>query len=122
MRKVIMIVEDDEDFQMLYKDILLSELDVDMLQAFNGAEALKMIDERKPDLIILDMLMPIMNGEQFFHTLRVERRIHDIPVVIASVNDQAGESLAKLNNIRAVFKKPFPYHQFVATIKEILGL
>lgn len=122
MKKIILIVEDDEDFQALYKDILLSELDVEIIQAFNGEEGLKVVDRTKPDLIILDMLMPVMDGETFFKTLRLERKIVDIPVVIASVNDQAGKSLVKLNNIRAVFKKPFPYHQFLSTIKQILGL
>ena len=122
MKKIILVVEDDEDFQALYKDILLSELEVEIIQAFNGEEGLKVIDHTKPDLIILDMLMPVMDGETFFKTLRIERQIADIPVVIASVNDQAGKSLAKLNNIRAVFKKPFAYHQFLATVKQILGL
>jgi len=120
--KTVLIVEDDEDFQALYKDILMSELEIEILQAFNGEEGLKMVDQKKPDLIILDMLMPIMDGETFFKTLRLERQIHDIPVIIASVNDQAGRSLSKLNNIRAVFKKPFAYHQFLDTVKQTLGL
>ncbi len=122
MKKTVLIVEDDEDFQLLYKDILLSELDIDILQAFNGQEALDIIEKKKPDLIILDMLMPVMDGEKFFKILRLEKKITDIPVVIASVNDQAGESLGKLNNIRAVFKKPFAYHSFLSKVKEILGL
>lgn len=122
MKKAILIVEDDEDFHFLYKDILLSELDVEILQAFNGEEALKIIDQRKPDLIILDILMPVMDGETFFRILRTERNLRDIPVMIASVNDQAGESLAKINNIRAVFKKPFSYHLFLSKVKEALGL
>lgn len=122
MKKSLLIVEDDEDFQSLYKDILLAELDIDICQAYNGLEALKWIEKKKPDLIILDMLMPVMDGERFFKVLRQERNVHDIPVIIASVNDQAGEALAKLNNIRAIFKKPFPYHAFLAKIKEVLGL
>lgn len=122
MKKTILIVEDDDDFQSLYKDILLSKLDLDILQAFNGQEALHILEGNKPDLIILDMLMPVMDGETFFKILRIEKKL-DIPVVIASVNDRAGEALLKVpgHNIQAVFRKPFFCDLFLAKIKEILN-
>ncbi|MBI4549673.1 MAG: response regulator [Candidatus Omnitrophica bacterium] len=121
MPKAILVVEDDEDFQALYKEILLSELDVEILQAFNGEEGLKVLETRVPDLIILDILMPVMDGEEFFHILREVKKMREIPVIIASVNDRAGESLMKINHIPAVFKKPFPYHLFLQTVKKVLG-
>lgn len=122
MKKTVLIVEDDEDFQDLYEDILVPELEIDILRAFNGEEALKILEQNKPDLIILDMIMPVMDGEKFFKILRLEKNLRDIPVIIASVNDQAGMALQRLNNIRGVFKKPFAYHQFLSKVKEILAL
>ena len=85
--KKIMIVEDDEDPHTLY-GLYLQGQDYEILRAFNGAEAFKILETQRPDLIILDMIMPVMDGEEFFMKLRTEKKITDIPVIIASVNDK----------------------------------
>ncbi len=105
-QKKIMIVEDDEDLHTLY-GLYLQGQDYEILRAFNGAEAFKILETQMPDLIILDMIMPVMDGEEFFIKLRTEKNITEIPVIIASVNDKISPKLLKLGNIHKILKKPF---------------
>jgi len=64
--KTLLIVEDDSDIQEYYR-ILFAGLDVNMLQAYNGKQALDVIDSGcSVDLILLDVVLPEMSGEEFF--------------------------------------------------------
>jgi DNA-binding response OmpR family regulator len=116
----ILIVDDDEDLHTLYGLYLQGE-SFKISRAFNGKQALELIDQSRPDLIVLDMIMPIMDGEEFFITLRKERNIRDIPVIIASVNDKISPKIIELGNIHAILKKPFTIETLVSKIKEALA-
>jgi DNA-binding LytR/AlgR family response regulator len=60
-KKKILIVDDDPDFVMSVKSIL-EKADYDVDEAYNGKEGLESVESRLPDLIILDVMMPVMNG------------------------------------------------------------
>ena len=105
--KTILIIEDDEDLHVLYGLYLQGE-SYRILRAYNGQEGLECIEKERPDLIILDMIMPVMDGEEFIQKFRIERKDFNIPILIASVNDKIPPSLLEKGKIRAVLKKPFP--------------
>jgi len=119
-RNFILIVEDDEDLQTLY-GLYLQGQDFDIERAYNGREAFEKIAQRKPDLIILDMIMPVMDGEEFFIKLRKEKKIHDIPVIIASVNDKISEKLFELGNVHSTLQKPFGIEILVEKVRDALS-
>lgn len=80
----ILIVEDDIDIREAMSEILKSE-GHPTAEAFNGAEALKYLrNNPQPCLVILDMMMPIMNGRQFLDIFRLEPKNDSTPVVIIS--------------------------------------
>ena len=83
MRKKIMIVEDDQSFHDLYMD-LLEDTDYDVICTYDGDEAMEKLDEGKPDLIILDMLLDLMAGDTFFRLIRNMPEFDDIPVIVVS--------------------------------------
>ena len=116
----ILIVDDDEDLHTLYGLYLQGE-SFQILRAFNGKEALELLDKEKPDLIVLDMIMPVMDGEEFFVKLRTEKNIKDIPVIIASVNEKIPQKLFDLGNIYTTLKKPFTIETLVGKIQEALA-
>lgn len=116
----IMIVEDDEDLHILY-GLYLQGQDYDILRAFNGQQAFDLLDRERPDLIILDMIMPVMDGETFLTKLRAERKILDIPVIIASVNDKIPQKLLDLGNVHCILKKPFRIEDLLQEIREALA-
>ncbi len=83
MRKKIMIVEDDQSFHDLYMDLLI-DTGYEIICTYDGDEAMEKLDEGRPDLIILDMLLDMIAGDTFFRLIRNIPEYADIPVIVAS--------------------------------------
>jgi len=115
-KKHILIIEDDEVILSLLKELLESE-NYYISTAENGEIALELLSEKKPkpDLILLDLMMPVMNGFQFMKKQSEDPEIKNIPVVVMSADSQIKE---KLRDTTAVtfFRKPVK----IATIIEII--
>ena len=77
--KKILVVEDDESLRFLYHDEL-TETGYEVILAANGKEALKRVVEAKPDLIILDIIMPEMDGMEVLG--RIIREYRDTPIIL----------------------------------------
>src|SRR5947209_11668889 len=77
----ILVVEDDKDLNNAYKIILESE-GYTVEAAFNGQEALKKLENFEPDLILLDLLMPIMGGLEFLQHYDLVHQHQDVKVLI----------------------------------------
>jgi DNA-binding response OmpR family regulator len=82
-RKTIMIVEDDADYCSLVRMILDSR-DQETIAAEDGRAALEAIRRHPPDLVILDLILPDMNGWELFMAMRDEAASQHIPVIILS--------------------------------------
>lgn len=119
--KTLLIVEDDTDIQDYYQ-ILFGDLGVTTLQAYTGRQALAFLDAGQPvDLIILDIVLPEMGGEEFFRALRLERR-STIPVIVCSVDEKLVEPLHRIGTVQATFLKGDPGSVLVRMIRGLLGL
>ena len=77
--KKILVVEDDENQRLLYHDEF-SEAGYEVVMAANGREALEQLDMAKPDLIILDIVMPVMDGMETLGMIIREHR--DVPIIL----------------------------------------
>ena len=77
--KKILVVEDDESQRLLYLDEK-EEAGYEVMLATNGREALKQLDRGKPDLIILDIVMPVMDGMETLG--RIIREHRDVPIIL----------------------------------------
>ena len=82
-RPLILIV-DDEPFNVDYLEQELEDLGYDTTSAMNGLEALEQIADSKPDMVLLDIMMPVMDGFEVLQRLKSENEWRDIPVVIIS--------------------------------------
>jgi len=81
MSKKILIVDDEADI----RDILnkaLSSRGYEVVTAVNGADGLQKVQQEKPDLVILDVVMPIMNGKELLRRLKEDPAYQDMPVVM----------------------------------------
>ncbi len=87
MAKIILVVEDDT-FLMDAYTLKLSQTDFQVITAANGQEALARIKKNQPDLIILDLLMPVMNGIDFLKQFNKNEYTKVIPILVATNNDQ----------------------------------
>jgi len=97
MSKKILIVDDDRFFVELYQERLMIA-GYEVIYQPQSDKAAKTAEEIKPDLILLDLMMPMMSGEEVFHALRTNPVTKNIPVFIftaLSGNSQLRESLTK---------------------------
>ena len=101
----ILIVEDDE----ITRDMLKKSLEINdykVRSAVNGKEALEKVSEAKPGLIILDLMMPEMDGFEFAERLRENKEWLDIPVVVITAKDLTKDDHSRLKgNVEAIMQK-----------------
>ena len=83
MAKKVLVVDDDPDVR-LFSVTVLEENGYTPLEAANGEEGLKMIKQEKPELIILDVLMPRQSGIRLYRELKTDKSFKDIPIIILS--------------------------------------
>ena len=116
-RPTVLVVEDEPDTVLLLKQILrLAGFDV--LGAFNGTEAVQKAAEAKPDLILLDLMMPELDGWQTFQYLR---QTTDVPVMIISAIHNKDEIIRALRmGVDDYVTKPFINAEVVARVQAVL--
>ncbi|MFH0984119.1 MAG: response regulator [Candidatus Omnitrophota bacterium] len=114
--KKILIVEDDSDFQDIYQLYLQGE-SFQVLTAMNGKEAIAVLEKETPDLIVLDLIMPVMDGGEFYSWLRSQEKGRSIPVIIASVNDKFPQSVTDLGGVAGNLKKPFRIEALIEMVR-----
>ncbi len=78
----ILIVDDEEDIRELIAVNLMREEDYKLLEASNGLEAVALAKSGRPDLIILDLMLPEMDGMSVYRNLREDPRTKTIPVIM----------------------------------------
>jgi len=80
-RKTIVVIEDDEDFLALVK-LMLADDQTEIVPALGGREGLDLIRQRRPDLVILDLVLPDISGWEVFMQLRADPATSQTPVII----------------------------------------
>ena len=83
MAKTIMIIDDDQVFHDLYTE-MLEDTDYRLIHSYDGDEALLKLEEEKPDLFILDMLMDMMTGDTVFLYLKSMPECEEIAIIVNS--------------------------------------
>lgn len=117
----VLIVEDDE--QSLYMlESLLKGHGYSVVSAKNGKEALEKLDVEKFDLIISDILMPVMDGFQLCKECKQDKKLKDIPFIFytATYTEEKDEELALRYGANKYVHKPHEPIEFIAIIKEVI--
>lgn len=115
----ILVVDDDQPILALMKS-LLREFQFEALAASSGAEALEIVQRETPDLILLDISMPEMSGEETIHALRAIPTIRDVPIVILSGHAIPQAEIERLGANGAI-QKPFDVPDLVRDIRARLN-
>jgi CheY-like chemotaxis protein len=102
-KRRILLLEDSADLRMLLKRHLAGA-GYDVLTAADAVEAGKLVVERSPHLIIADIQLPYMNGDEFVAALRADPAVRDIPVIFLSVDAQLEAHARRLGAV-AYFDK-----------------
>lgn len=123
MKKKILIV-DDEPINLDFFDVMLSRLGFQVEMAEDGEEALDLIQEDKPDLIILDNIMPKMTGWEFTRLLKKSKayaQYADIPIIMFSAMDAVKDKIEGFElGIEDYITKPFNFSEVLARIRAVL--
>lgn len=119
--KTILLVEDDPFMIDIYAT-KLKEVGFGVESAINGEEALKKIKEKKPDLLILDIVLPEITGFEFLKKIKSIPQFEDLPVIILSNLGQKKEveKGLKLGAIKYLIKAHYTPSEVAKEIKEIL--
>lgn len=115
----ILIVEDDSDLQTMFQ-MLLTRLDHEVIGVMNGVEALYQVSASKPDLIVLDLMMPLASGDAVLGYIRSTADIKRTRVLVVSAHPN-GEHLARQLEADAFLAKPVDMDLFCETIKRLLS-
>jgi len=130
MSKKVLVVDDDPDVR-LFTVTVLEQHGYTPLEATNGEEGKQMIKEDRPDLVILDVLMPRESGVRLYRELKTDKKLRDLPVVILS--GIAEKSFLRSQKALTEFggdpvpepeyylEKPVEAEELARTIQKILG-
>ena len=117
----ILLVEDDPRMRKMVRDNLVA-LGHEVLLAQDGAFGISMSALEKPDAIILDIMMPIMDGVEALHMLKNEPNLRDIPVVVLTALDDPNIETETLElGAAAYLTKPIDIQRLMACVEDIVG-
>ena len=119
MAKKILVIDDDHLTTEILATCLESE-HFEVVSAADGEEGLEKAKGIKPDLIILDILMPKMNGYTFVRRLKFDIELRHIPVIILSGQDKMKDLFA-IEGISDYLVKPLKEDELLAKVKKYLG-
>src|SRR5215813_7791416 len=125
MDKKILIVDDEAHIRMLIEQTLeeLEDEGVEFLTADNGASALEIIQEEKPNLVFLDVMMPKMNGMDVCRKVKKELTMNDVFIILLTAKGQElDRQRGKEVGADVYMTKPFDPEALLSKAKQVLKL
>jgi len=121
MRKKLLLV-DDSPTVLLMERLLLQNEPYELFTASHGEEALKLARAEQPDLILLDVMMPDLDGLEVCQRLRAEEATREVPIILVTVRG-AAEQVARgyESGCTAYVSKPFDGNELRSMIARLLG-
>jgi CheY-like chemotaxis protein len=111
----VLLIEDDEDIRFALQSALEAE-GYEVVSAGNGREGLEVLRSRQGvGLVLLDLRMPVMNGEEFIGAVRGDERLRKLPLIVVSAN--ATES--PIQGASQIIRKPFDLDHLFASIRRV---
>ena len=120
MTSHILVVEDQEDNRQIMRDLLTAN-DYEMTEAENGEEALAAVAKDRPDLILMDIQLPVMDGCEATRRIKADPSLSSIPIIAVTSYALSGdEEKARAAGCSDFVPKPFSPRQLLAKIRQYL--
>lgn len=118
-KELLLLVEDNPDMQEYLK--ILFEDKYDIIQAFNGAEGIEKANQEVPDLIVCDLMMPIMDGFEFSRRIRANAASSHVPIIMLTAKASKASRVESLEiGIDLYMTKPFDTDELSSAIKSCI--
>ncbi|MFH1208978.1 MAG: response regulator [Candidatus Omnitrophota bacterium] len=120
MTKKILVVDDEADLLLVIL-LRLKHVGYESFGAANGQEALDLARQKIPDLILLDALLPVMNGDEVAKILKKDEKTKNIPIILISADAKFLEEKFAACGADAHLTKPFKSADLIALIKKYIS-
>ncbi|MDP8212756.1 MAG: response regulator [Candidatus Zapsychrus exili] len=121
MAKKILIVDDEPEIISMV-ELRLQAAGYEVITASDGQEGLDKAKEELPDLVILDVMMPKMDGYKVCGLLKADTRFHNIPIVMFTAKaQQEDQEMSEEVGANAYINKPFNSEELLGTLKDLIG-
>lgn len=115
------LVVDDDKLLLRLVQLNLDKIGIKVLTAESGQEALRLATEERPDIILLDIMMPQMDGYEVMRLLKSERKTKDIPVVMLTAKTSPGDrQRSREMGAVAYITKPFRLEELRGTVSGVI--
>jgi two-component system alkaline phosphatase synthesis response regulator PhoP len=123
--KLVLLVDDEQEILTLY-GLALKNAGFEVITAINGAEAVEAAKNKNPDLILLDLKMPVMNGAEALSKIKEDPRLKDIKIVfLTAFSDpqrvEIDEKFAKESGALDFIRKGISLEEFIGKVKGYLS-
>jgi two-component system, cell cycle response regulator DivK len=118
MSKRILVVEDQEDNRQIIRD-MLTFTDYEIMEAESGEQALAAIAIQRPDLILMDIQLPVMDGYEATRRIKADPALRSIPIIAITSYALSGE--ARAAGCDEYVPKPYSPRQLLAKIRQYLS-
>ena len=120
MSKRILLIEDQEDNRRIVRDLLTS-VGFDLIEAVTGEDGVALADKHRPDLILMDVLLPGLNGYDATRLIKAKPELRQIPIIAVTSYALSGDDIkAREAGCDAYISKPFSPRELLAKIREFL--
>ena len=121
MTKRILVVEDQEDNRRILRDLLTS-VDYELIEAVTGTEGVRLARSHRPDLILMDIQLPELDGHEATRQIKADDALRHIPVVVVTSYALSGDEAKVIAaGADAYVTKPFSPRQLLAKVRELLS-
>jgi CheY-like chemotaxis protein len=117
--RVVMVVEDDKPIGELLAGVINDEEGYRAIHVTLPTEALRTLEQLKPDLLVLDVGLPGMSGLELYDRVHADERLRDVPVMFETAVSREHISEFRKRGIRKVLQKPFDLNDLIDGIREL---
>lgn len=119
--KRVLVAEDDPDIADALRQALTERLDAETDVVANGALVMDAVTARRPDLFILDVGLPGLNGLDVFDLLRSDPRLQGVPVLFLTGLPERAETASAATGVHEILAKPFDVNDLIARAERLMA-